>query len=241
MQFEDFKNKIHAAFTQNGMAGIITEETLSKFYDFSEYLLETNKTTNLTAITDIDGVILKHIVDSVAISSAIPHSANVIDVGCGPGFPSIPLAIVRDDLSITALDSTGKKIDFVNSAIAKLQLSNIKGVCSRAEEFVVDYREKFDVSVSRAVARLNVLAEISLPLIKVGGTFIAMKSNKGEEEYAEAEKGIETLGASLSKIDKQTFTNNSEAIERETYIFTKKRKTPSQYPRKYSQILKKPL
>lgn len=241
MQFEDFNSKIHTAFAKNGMSSMITKETVSKFYDFTEYLLETNKITNLTAITDIDGVILKHIVDSVAISPAIPHDANVIDVGCGPGFPSIPLAIVRDDLQITALDSTGKKIDFVNSAVAKLQLSNIKGVCSRAEEFAIEFREKFDVSVSRAVARLNVLAEISLPLVKVGGTFIAMKSNKGEEEYAEAKKGIEILGASLTKIEKCSFTNSAEAIERETYIFSKNHKTPSQYPRKYAQILKKPL
>ena len=97
MQFEDFKSKIHTAFAQNGMTDMITEEIISKFYDFTEYLLETNKTTNLTAITDIDGVILKHIIDSVAISAVIPRGANVIDVGCGPGFPSIPLAIVRDD------------------------------------------------------------------------------------------------------------------------------------------------
>lgn len=241
MQFEDFKSKIISTFSKNQMLDVLTEDSITKFYNFTEQLLITNNTTNLTTIKDIDGVILKHLLDSVAISASIPHGANVIDVGCGPGFPSIPLAIIRSDLQITALDSTGKKIDFVNSAALQLNLHNLKGVCGRAEEFTVTAREKYDVSVSRAVARLNILAEISLPLVKIGGLFIAMKSNKGEEEYTEAQRGISTLGASLQSINKQTFSNEAESIERETYIFTKHHATPPQYPRKYAQILKKPL
>lgn len=241
MQFEEFKVKIVGAFSENEMFEMLTEDRIQKLFEFTELLLETNKTTNLTAITDIDSVILKHLVDSAAISPLISQAESVIDIGCGPGFPSIPLAILRDDLSITALDSTGKKIDFVNAVAHALGLNNIQAICGRAEDFVEAHRESFDCSVSRAVARLNVLAEISLPLVKVGGRFIAMKSSRGEEELTEAKKGIQTLGADLNSVSKRKLSNRTETIERETYVFVKTSPTPKQFPRKYSQILKKPL
>ncbi|MBQ8409041.1 MAG: 16S rRNA (guanine(527)-N(7))-methyltransferase RsmG [Clostridia bacterium] len=228
-------------FSENGLVSLINEDKAKKLFELSNLLIETNKTTNLTAITDEKEVLLKHFVDSAAIAEFIDDGKSVVDVGCGAGFPSLPIAILRGDLTVTALDSTGKKINFVKHAAEKLDLKNIKAVCARAEDFAVDNRESFDVAVSRAVARLNVLVEITLPLVKTGGCLIAMKSNKGKEEFEEAEQGIFTLGGSLERVKEETLSFNDASITRETYIFKKVRKTPAQYPRKYAQILKKPL
>ena len=237
----EFISLLHKAFKENNLSNLISDEIAEKLYSFANLLVETNKITNLTAITDDKGIILKHFIDCVSVSEYIGTGAKVIDVGCGAGFPSIPLAIIRPDLSITALDSTGKKIDFVKTAALKLNLTNLTAVCARAEDFAAESRESFDVSTSRAVARLNVLAEISLPLVRVGGKFIAMKSSKGAEEFAEAKTGINKLGATLEAFAEKTFSLDDENINREFYLFCKTRSTPNEFPRKYSQILKKPL
>ena len=241
MEKSQYITLLSEAFEQNDIASLLTDEAKEKLYNFSNILIETNKITNLTAITEEKDVILKHFVDCASMSEYISQGSNVIDVGCGAGFPSVPLAIIRPDLNITALDSTGKKIDFVKNAANQLKLNNLTAICARAEEFVVDNREKFDVSTSRAVARLNVLAEISLPLVKAGGSFIAMKSSKGAEEYAEAENGIKKLGATLESFHEKAFAFDENEINREFYIFSKTRATPKEFPRKYAQILKKPL
>ena len=237
----NFISLLHKAFEENNLSTLLTDEIAENLYNFADLLVETNKITNLTAITDDKGIILKHFIDCAALSEHMDTNARLIDVGCGAGFPSIPLAIIRPDLSITALDSTGKKIDFVKSVATKLGLSNLNAVCARAEDFAADNRELFDVSTSRAVARLNVLSEISLPLVKVGGRFVAMKSNKGAEEFAEAAAGIKKLGATLETFVDKAFSFDGESINREFYIFTKTHPTPKEFPRKYSQILKKPL
>ena len=223
------------------MGGMLDDRSAEKFYEFAKLLIETNKHTNLTAITDEQGVILKHFVDSAAVSPHIPRDSSVLDVGCGAGFPSVPLAILREDVAITALDSTGKKINFVLSAKEKLELYNLTPICARAEEHIGTAREDFDVCTSRAVARLNVLSELCLPFVKVGGLFIAMKSDKGAEEAREAETGIKKLGAVSTDVFTSTLACGDFAIERETRIYKKVASTPTQYPRKYSQILKKPL
>ena len=230
-----------SAFESNGISDFITAESAEKLYLFSNLLVETNKITNLTAITDEKGIILKHFVDCASISRYVPANSRLIDVGCGAGFPSLPLAIIRPDITVVSLDSTGKKIDFVNRAAANLELDNITAVCARAEEFVTENREMFDVCTSRAVARLNILSELCLPLVKVGGLFIAMKSNKGAEEYAEAQNGIKKLGATLKFSKEENFSLESDSITRETYVFEKEKPTPKEFPRKYAQILKKPL
>ena len=230
-----------SAFESNGISDLITAESAEKLYLFSNLLVETNKITNLTAITDEKGIILKHFVDCASISRYIPANSRLIDVGCGAGFPSLPLAIIRPDITVVSLDSTGKKIDFVNRAAANLELDNITAVCARAEEFVTKNREMFDACTSRAVARLNILSELCLPLVKVGGLFIAMKSNKGAEEYAEAQNGIKKLGATLKFSKEENFSLESDSITRETYVFEKEKPTPKEFPRKYAQILKKPL
>ena len=237
----NFISLLYKAFEENRLSTLLTDKTAENLCNFADLLVETNKITNLTAITDDKGIILKHFIDCASVSEHIDTGAKLIDVGCGAGFPSVPLAIIRPDLTVTALDSTGKKIDFVKTVATKLSLTNLNAICARAEDFATNNRESFDISTSRAVARLNVLAEISLPLVKVGGKFIAMKSNKGAEEFAEASAGIKKLGAELEASTDKIFSFDGETINREFYIFRKTRSTPKEFPRKYSQILKKPL
>ena len=242
MTKQEYISYITEAFAYNGLSNMIDQEKAEKFYELHCFLVDYNKITNLTAITEEKEVILKHFIDCASITEHIKEGASIIDIGCGAGFPSLPIAIVRPDVSVTSLDSTGKKIEFVNKAIKKLGLSKSSAVCARAEEYVQDHREEYDVCVSRAVARLNVLSELCLPLVKVGGTFLAMKSNKGSEELSEATKCISTLGAKHTDTFVSTYSLESLLpIERELQIFEKQSATPKQYPRKYSQILKKPL
>ena len=228
-------------FTDNNLGDYITQEKANKLYELSNLLIETNKEYNLTAITDEKSIILKHFADSATITKYIPQNSTVIDIGCGAGFPSLPLAILRRDLSITSIDSTGKKINFVNSAANELILDNIEGICTRAEDFVKNKRESFDVCTSRAVASLEILDELCLPFVKTDGAFIAMKSSKGSEEYAKASNGITKLGGKLENVEKISLLSEDISIERELYIIRKISKTPIQYPRNYSQITKKPL
>ena len=239
--YTQFCTKLRDAFSENRLSSLLDDEKAKKLFEFYLLLTETNKSMNLTAITSEDEVILKHFVDCAFIAQSIGPNLSVIDVGCGGGFPTIPLSIVRPDLSVTALDSTQKKIDFVQTAANELELGNVTPICGRAEEVITKHREQFDGCVSRAVARLNVLAEICLPFVKVGGYFTAMKSNRGGEEYKEAEKGIKLLGGSLSALSQADLKFAGIHAERELYNFQKTAATPKAYPRRYAQILKKPL
>jgi len=241
MKYTEYKELLYRAFKENKCEELLTDAAAERLYRFANILVETNKAFNLTAITEEKEVILKHFVDCASISRHIPANTTLVDVGCGAGFPSLPLAILRNDIKITSLDSTTKKIDFINRTAKELSLSNIVAISSRAEDFAKSNRERFDVVTSRAVARLNILDELCVPLIKVGGLFIAMKSSRGETELEEARSGIQKLGASLTSTDKAHLTFDGATIERETYIFKKTQGTPSQYPRNYSQIVKKPL
>ena len=241
MEKTEFIKKTLEAFRSNGLGSVIDQGKAEKLYEFTEILIETNKSFNLTAITDENDVILKHFVDCATVVKYIPTNANLLDVGCGAGFPSMPIAILRGDVTVHSLDSTGKKIDFINATAEKMGLGNISAFCARAEDYVKTNREKYDIVTSRAVARLNILDEICLPLVKVGGDFIAMKSNKGYEELSEASKGIETLGGQLKSHLEIELEYADNKINREIIIFSKVKSTPKQYPRNYSQISKKPL
>ena len=242
MEYNEFYRLFTIGLQKNSISPL-NDSQIEQFYRFSLHLLTANQTTNLTAIRNLPEVIDKHLIDSLLIAKQIPNGAHVLDLGCGPGFPSIPLAIARPDLSIVALDSTAKKIAFVNDAATKIGLSNLTAIAGRAEDRVLSQKlGLFDAVVSRAVARLNVLCELCIPYVKIGGVLLAMKGAKAEEELTEAKKGIQVLGGSLAESIKQPLIlSNGTQEARTTVMIVKKKPTPAIYPRAYAAILKKPL
>lgn len=219
----------------------LTNEAFLNFEEYYKFLVEYNEHVNLTAITDYDGVYYKHFYDSLTLSLAldVTKPINLVDVGAGAGFPSIPNAIVFNNLNVTIIDALNKRIIFLNELIAKLKLNNAKALHARAEEYAAFHREEADVVTARAVARLNILAELCIPLVKVGGLFVAMKSVESEQEFLEAKGAIKTLGAEHLKTISVELPN--QMGHREILVFKKVNKTPSKYPRQFSQIKNKPL
>ena len=242
MEFEDFSRLFRESCEKNGVS-VPDNDKIQAFWRFTIHLMEVNSHTNLTAIRSIPDVIPKHYVDSILAAELLPQGARVLDLGCGPGFPSIPLAILRPDLSLVALDSTDKKVRFVKESAGLLPLPNLQAVTGRAEDAAIRGRlGLFDVVVSRAVARLNVLAELCLPYVKSGGVFLPMKAAKGEEELEEAQNAIKTLGGALIKTHERTLTAENGIPEARLLIEIQKiKQTPPQYPRSYASIIKKPL
>ena len=176
----------------------IEEEYKERFEQFKNILLDYNNKFNLTAITDEKGIYIKHFCDSVMGESFFPLKADVVEIGSGGGFPSVPLKLVRDDLKFTLVESTGKKCSYLRDVVDKLNLNCVQVINVRAEDAGKDknYREKFDVAVARAVARLNTLSEYCLPLVKVGGRFIAYKGDCSEE-IKEPLNAVKTLGVEI--------------------------------------------
>ena len=164
-------------FTANGLDEFCSDETIEKMLKMSERMVEVNEHMNLTAITEPADIIAKHLADSVIASRCIPTNATVCDVGCGGGFPSLPLAIARPDITILGVDSTEKRINYVNESAELLGLTNLKAIAGRAEDLSQDksLREGFDICIARAVAALPVLSELCIPFVKQGGYFVAMK------------------------------------------------------------------
>ena len=219
----------------------LSDDALAKFDLLAHLMIEQNKTMNLTAITDPDGIAVKHFADSLSALTAaeFESGARVLDVGTGAGFPGLPLLIVRPDLKLTMLDSTAKKLKYVSSAAESLGLSP-EILHARAEEAgrKPEYREGFDIVCSRAVAALNVLCEYCLPFVKVGGCFIAMKSAKAGEEIEQAQAAIKLLGGKIT--DEKSF-KLSDGGERNLIVIKKISHIPPKYPRVSAQIAKKPL
>ena len=240
----DFQAKLISVANQNeATKNLISEQSAITLEKLTANMLEVNKTLNLTAIKDEDGVILKHLVDSSACAPYIKEGATLCDIGCGGGFPTLVIGVLRGDVSVLGVDSVTKKVNYVADSARLLGLSNVSVSNARAEEMGQSdkYRQSFDVVTARAVGRLNLICELCLPLVKVGGCFLAMKSLSTGEELDEAKRAIELLGGKLDTVKEYSLTNGDETICRTIIIIKKIKDTPRQYPRNNSQIAKKPL
>ena len=240
---QDFTSKLTKVFKENGLSTYLSMERMESFYSLTVRMLEENEKYNLTAITDIDKIILNHYADCVSLAAKIKKGASVIDIGCGAGFPSLPLAIVRPDVKILAVDSTAKRINYVNDTAKMLGLDNLKAEVMRAEDGGKnpEYREKFDYATARAVAEMRVLCELALPFVRLGGQMIAMKGKNAEFELSSAKKAIATLGGRNTVCDNISLNGEAETLTHPLIIIDKKERTPANLPRPFAQISKKPL
>ncbi len=207
---------------------------------FAELVLERNQVMNLTAITEPKDVAALHLLDSLELAAlAGLEAGRLVDVGCGAGFPGVPTAIARPGLQVTLLDSLGKRVDFLREACGKLGLKNVECIHQRAEEFAGARREAFDFAVSRAVAALPVLCELCLPLVKVGGKMLAMKSANSDEEIQGAGHAAEVLGGRVEWVKDYTIPT-TDVVHRVVCV-EKVKATPGKYPRRFALIKKQPL
>lgn len=222
-----------------GNLGIdLNEEQLEQFKIYSDFLLEYNKNTNLTAIRNKDGIYLKHFFDSLLILKDVPLvSEEVLDIGSGAGFPGVPLKIIRPNLKLTLLDSNGKKTAFLKELRKKLKI-DYQVVNERAEEYVKTHREVYEVVLSRAVSAMPILSELALPFVTVGGLFIPYKGLI-DESLENGKYAIEILGGDIEKVIFEALP--IEGAKRTFVIVRKKCKTPEIYPRLFDKISKKPL
>lgn len=227
----------------NALGIILNDIQKQQFDKFYELLVEWNKVMNLTGITEYEEVNEKHFVDSVSLVKAIDISKidTLIDIGTGAGFPGIPLKIVFPHLKVVLLDSLNKRINFLNTVIDELGLTDIKTIHGRAEDYAkqAEYREQFDLCVSRAVANLSTLSEYCIPYVKVGGMFIPYKSGEIDEEVSIAKKAIQILGGKLEEVIK--FQLPDTEINRSFVKIAKKQNTAKKYPRKAGLPSKEPL
>ena len=213
----------------------LDEAQLDALCRYGEALLEKNLVMNLTAITDPREVARLHFADCLALTTLFDFSGKTaVDVGCGAGFPGVPLQIAVPSMKLTLLDSLQKRMTWLGETVRALGLPS-EVVCCRAEEF--DRRERYDVAVSRAVARLNVLCELCLPLVRVGGSFLAMKASAAEEELDEARRAVAVLGGRVRTVASYELGG----LTRRVVVIDKLRPTPAAYPRRFAKIKQKPL
>ena len=239
MTKSEFLSTLMAKTAEMGV--FITEIQAEKLFKYYEILVKTNEHMNLTAITEPEEVIIKHFCDSLAAIkyANFPENATVVDVGTGAGFPGVVLKIAREDIKLTLMDALRKRVDFLESLCEQLEI-DADCVHIRAEDAgqSLKYRETFDIAVSRAVAQLRVLDEYCLPLVRLGGSFVALKGKSGKEEVKDAAVAANKLGAKVKKtIEYSLF----DAGERVIVIAEKERPTPDKYPRHNSKIKSKPL
>ncbi len=225
-----------------GVLGVrFSMEQTEQFFEYMELLIEWNEKINLTTIIEPEEIILKHFIDSITILKEIEKDSKLVDVGTGAGFPGIPLSIMEPSLKITLVDSLNKRLIFLEEVINKLNLKNVELVHARAEEFGQNkqYREKFDIATSRAVANLSTLSEYLIPLVKINGKVLSMKASDAQEEINDAKKAIEILGGKIENVEE--FNLPQSDIGRTIITIRKEKQTPSKYPRKPGTPSKEPI
>lgn len=224
--------------------GVTLDEACIRQFDlYGEMLKEWNERINLTAIFDDEGIAVKHFVDSLTLLPHLPKGASVADIGTGAGFPGIPCALVRPDITLTLVDSLDKRVKFLEAVLDALGLHRprVRALHYRAEDFCrhPKHREKYGVATARAVAAMPVLCEYCMPAVKPGGVFVAMKGPTGADETADADRAVGLLGGKVR--DVQTFRLPDTDIDRVIIVIDKTDKTPAVYPRKSGTPAKKPL
>ena len=239
MKIEDFREIFNNYLEDLNIK--LSEEQVEKFYRYMNLLIEWNEKINLTAIVKPEEIILKHFVDCLTVEKYIEKNSKVIDVGTGAGFPGIPLKIIREDLEITLGDSLNIRLVFLNEIIINLNLNKMHIIHSRAEELGKDknYREKFDVATSRAVANLSTLSEYLIPFVKIGGKCIVMKSADIDKEIEKAKKAIKILGGKI--VSKDIFNLPKSNLGRSVIMIQKIGNTPKNFPRKPGTPAKEPI
>ena len=227
---------LHSGLTQMGLS----TEGIPSLIRYADLLVEKNKVMNLTAITEPADIAALHFLDSVAmLTLADLKGKKMADIGTGAGFPGMPLRIVEPSIRLTLLDSLNKRIDFLKEVCDDLGLSDVECIHGRAEEFAVGHRESYDIVTSRAVANLQMLSELCLPLVKVGGYFLSMKSVDSEQEVNDTKNAIKTLGGRIEKVVDYTIPGTE--VQHRLIFIKKIQETPKKYPRAFAKIKKNPL
>ena len=226
---------------REGLAALsLPTDAAAPLMAFSAQLLETNKVTNLTAITEPEDVARLHRRDCAALLNITDfRGKRVVDVGTGAGFPGMPLRILEPDFDLTLLDSLGKRIAFLQRVCDEMGLQRVTCVHARAEEFAAKHREQYDIATCRAVAALNVLCELTLPLVKVGGRFLAMKAVDSDDEIRTAKSAVAQLGGKVEDI--RDYTIPGTDITHRVVVIGKVKPTPDAFPRAFAKIKKAPL
>ena len=217
----------------------LTDKQINQFVIYYEFLVEENNKYNLTSITDKEEVIIKHFIDSILPEKNIKYGATVIDVGTGAGFPGVPLKIIRSDIKLTLLDSLQKRINFLDQLLFKIEINDVVTTHSRAEDYVKNKREYFDVALSRAVAQIPTLVEYLLPYVKIGGKVLMYKGQKVDEELETGKKAIEELGGKIKSIE--NFYLSEVESSRYIVVLDKIKHTPIKYPRSKNLPKTKPI
>lgn len=239
MEFTEFKQNLLEKMSK--IDENLTEEQLLQFYNYMNLLIEWNEKINLTAIIEPEDIILKHFVDSLTVSKEIPDNAKIADIGTGAGFPGLPIKILKPEVEVFLIDSLNKRIKFLDEVISKNNLKNVRAIHARAEEIGhnKEYRESCDVVTSRAVAKLNVLLEYMMPLVKIGGKCICLKGPNVEEEIKEAKNAIKILGGEIEKIENITLPDSDN--KRTIIVIKSVKQLPNRYPRKAGTPTVSPL
>jgi len=217
----------------------LTAVQLEQLDDYATLLMEESKIHNLTAILDFEGIVIKHFIDCALGLNYVPQGAKVCDIGSGAGFPGLVWAILREDILVTSIETTTKKIIFQKKVAQVCEIQNIHFINKRVED-LKEYREYFDVGTARAVASLNILLELIMPLVKVGGIFIALKGQNAQEELFNSTKALDNLNGRVQKNDTLQLIDEEKSI-RTILVIEKMQKTSPQYPREYAKIKKQPL